>query len=299
MGKSRYNKAQTRFAFCALIPIFILYVILRLWPIAQSFYLSFTNYSLIKPSWSFVGLRNYIHLFTRDRDFAMSFTNTLLFAFLTTAIVLLLAFAVALAMDRRKVAGVRFLQTIYFLPVVLSVVPCAIIWKWMYDPQYGILNFLLSKFGVPAVGWLVDKRFSVYSIIAFVVWKWLGYYMIIFWVGLKSIPALYKEAASVDGASEGKIVRHIILPLLRPIVLLSLVMATVNGFTIFSEIYVMTVGSQGAPGNIVKVLTYDIYERGFLYSKMGEANAEATILFLIILALTIIEGKLIRKGELY
>lgn len=299
MGDSRYNKAQMRFAFCALLPIFALYVVLRIWPIAQSFYLSFTNYSLIKPSWSFVGLRNYIHLMTRDRDFPISFANTVIFACLTTGITLLLAFVIALAMDRKRVIGVGFLQTIYFLPVVISVVPCAIIWKWIYDPQYGVLNFILSRFGIQSVGWLVDKRFSMYSIIAFVVWKWLGYYMVIFWVGLKSVPTLYKEAASTDGATEWEIVRHIILPLLKPIVLLSLVMATVNGFTIFSEIYVMTVGSQGAPGNIVKVLTYDIYERGFLYSKMGEANAEATILFLVILALTVIEGRLIRKGEMY
>ncbi len=296
---ARDDRSQRTFAYSALMPIFAIYLVLRCWPILQSFYLSFTNYSLTKRIRAFVGLDNYVHLLTKDRDFAISLRNTLAFALLTTVVVLALAFLLALVMHRHKIIGAGFLQTVFFLPVVISVVPCAIIWKWIYDPQYGILNFLLSKFGIASVGWLVDKRFSVYSISAFVIWKWVGYYMVMFWVGLKGIPAAYSEAASVDGANGRQVTRHILVPLLRPILLLALVMATINGFTIFSEIYVMTVGSQGAPGNVVKVLTYDIYERGFLYYRMGQANAESAILFLIILGLTIVEGKLIRKGELY
>ncbi|HXL03177.1 MAG TPA: sugar ABC transporter permease [Bacillota bacterium] len=294
-----YKSDEVSFAYRGLLPIFMLYIVLRCWPILHAFWLSMTDAQLINPVRNFVGLRNYIHLLTRDKDFSIAMTNTLVFAATSTILVLVAAFAIALVMERKKIIGIPFLQTVFFLPVVLSVVPCAIIWKWIYDPQYGILNFVLSNFGVPSIGWLVDKKYSMGSIIAFVVWKWLGYYMLIFWVGLKSIPRQYLEAAEVDGAGEWRVLWNIIMPLLKPILLLSLVMATINGFTIFSEVYVMTVGGQGAPGNAVKVLTYDIYERGFVYYKIGQANAEAVILFLIILVLTIIQVKMIQREELY
>jgi len=300
MGMARgYKSDEVSFAYRGLLPIFMLYIVLRCWPILHAFWLSMTDAQLINPVRNFVGLRNYIHLLTRDKDFSIAMTNTLVFAATSTILVLVAAFAIALVMERKKIIGIPFLQTVFFLPVVLSVVPCAIIWKWIYDPQYGILNFVLSNFGVPSIGWLVDKKYSMGSIIAFVVWKWLGYYMLIFWVGLKSIPRQYLEAAEVDGAGEWRVLWNIIMPLLKPILLLSLVMATINGFTIFSEVYVMTVGGQGAPGNAVKVLTYDIYERGFVYYKIGQANAEAVILFLIILVLTIIQVKMIQREELY
>lgn len=294
-----YKSDEVSFAYRGLLPIFMLYIVLRCWPILHAFWLSMTDAQLINPVRNFVGLRNYIHLLTRYKDFSIAMTNTLVFAATSTILVLVAAFAIALVMERKKIIGIPFLQTVFFLPVVLSVVPCAIIWKWIYDPQYGILNFVLSNFGVPSIGWLVDKKYSMGSIIAFVVWKWLGYYMLIFWVGLKSIPRQYLEAAEVDGAGEWRVLWNIIMPLLKPILLLSLVMATINGFTIFSEVYVMTVGGQGAPGNAVKVLTYDIYERGFVYYKIGQANAEAVILFLIILVLTIIQVKMIQREELY
>lgn len=294
-----YNKTNVKFAYTALLPIFILYLILRCLPIIEAFFLSFTNYSIISPNFSFVGLQNYIKLFSSDRDFRNSLGNTISFVTLTTIVVILLALSITLLMNQRKIKNIELLQSFFFLPVVVSVVPSAIIWKWMYDPQYGFFNYMLSFFGLRSIGWLVDKDYSMYSIILFVIWKRLGYFMVIFWVGLKGIPKRYIEAAQIDGASNWQIIHSIILPLLKPIMFFSLVLATIQGFTVFSEIYVMTVGSQSAPGNVVKVLSYDIYERAFLFYKTSEANAEAVILFLIVLVLTLIWGKLIRKGELY
>lgn len=294
-----YNKAHVKFAFTALLPIFGLYLILRGWPILVSFRLSFTNYSIVSPNFSFVGLQNYLNLLSNDQDFRISLINTMLFATLTTIVVLFLALSITLVMDFRKIKSISLLQSLFFLPVVVSVVPSAMIWKWMYDPQYGIFNYFLSFFGIGTIGWLVDKSYSMYSIILFVIWRRLGYFMVIFWVGLKGIPGVYIEAAKIDGASNWQITRSVIFPLLKPIMFFSLIIATIEGFTIFSEVYVMTVGSQAAPGNVVKVLAYDIYERAFLFFKTGQANAEAVILFLIVLGLTVIQGKLVRKGESY
>jgi multiple sugar transport system permease protein len=293
--KGKHKAYQLRFVAACLGPILAIYGILRVWPILQAVYLSFTNKNLFKRRVDFIGLQHYLTLLTHDADFAISLKNTLLFACLTAVAALLLALIIAMVMYRRDIFGTGAVQSLLFIPVVISVVPCAMIWKWIYDPQYGILNYVLSFFGAPSVGWLVDKRFSPYSVIAFAVWKWLGYYMIIFWVGLKALPRTYLEAAEIDGAGEMSLIRRILLPLLRPIILFATVVATINGFTIFSEVYVMTVGSQAAPGNIVKVLTYDIYERSFLYGKVGEANAEAVFLFLLLLVFTVAQVRLNRS----
>jgi ABC-type sugar transport system permease subunit len=298
MQITKLNRSQVRFAYIALLPILALYLLLRIYPILHGFYLSLTNYQIGRSRYQFIGPQNYLSLWS-DQNFIISLANTLLFAALTLIFSLLFALVFALIMDRRRIAGTALLQSLFFLPVVVSVVPSAIIWKWIYEPQFGILNYALSFFGVSPIGWLVNKNISLYSIVIFVVWRWIGYYLIIFWVGLKAIPDTYIEAATIDGAGRWRLVRSIIFPLLRPIILLATVLATVNGFIIFSEVYVMTVGSQAAPGNVVSVLTYDIYQRGLVFFRIGQANAEALYLFIILLGFTLTQFALNRRTELY
>lgn len=298
MTINKLNRGQVQFAFAMLLPIFALYAALRIYPIIQAFYLSLTNYKLGVRKHSFVGLTNYFTLL-HNPEFIRSLTNTLLFAALTLVLTLVVAFAVALIMSESRIAGIGLLQTLIFLPVVVSVVPSAIIWKWMYEPQYGILNYVLSFFGISPVNWLVNRNTSMYSVIVFVVWRWIGYYMIIFWVGLRAIPDTYVEAATIDGASKWRIIRSILIPLLRPIVLLATVLATINGFTIFTEVYIMTIGNQTAQGNVVTVLTYDLYQRGLVFYRIGEANAEAVYLFLILIGFTLAQFAMNRKRDLY
>jgi multiple sugar transport system permease protein len=297
--RSSLNRRQTGFAFAMILPIFALYAVLRLYPIVQAFYLSLTDYQLVIRNHSFVGLKNYIGLLS-NVDFLVSLKNSLLFAVLTLVFTLLIALGIALVMSRTAIVGTGLLQTLIFLPVVVSVVPSAIIWNWIYDPQYGILNYVLSLVGISPVNWLFNRSTSLYAVLAFVVWRWIGYYMIIFWVGVRAIPETYVEAATIDGAGAWRTVRSIILPLLRPIVLLATVLATVNGFTIFSEVYVMTTGTQSAPGNTLSVLTFDIYQRGLVYYRIGEANAEAIYLFLILIGFTFAQFAMNRrKQDLY
>jgi multiple sugar transport system permease protein len=238
-------------------------------------------------------------MFTTDTDFIIAFTNTIKFAVFTAVFALLLAFFVSFLMNRTNLAGKALIQSLFFVPVVISVVPSAIIWKWIYDPQFGVLNYIIDFIGIQPIGWLVDKNYSMMSVIIYVVWKWMGYYMIIFLVGFSNIPDDYIQAARIDGATGFQVLWRIILPLLAPIIYFASVMATIKGFTIFSEVYVMTSGSQGAPGNMVKVLTYDIYERGFFFGKIGEANAEAVVLFVLLLVLTIIQMQINKRVEYY
>ncbi|GAB1481559.1 hypothetical protein MASR2M78_03740 [Treponema sp.] len=165
----------------------------------------------------------------------------------------------------------------------------AVVWKWIYDPTYGLLNYILSWFGVSPIAWLIYPNTALIAIIIMSVWKLIGYNMIIFLVGIRDIPETYIEAARIDGASKFQIFTKIILPLLRPIVLLVVVITTINSYNVFTQVYVMTSGAQGAPGGAVRTLVFDIYENAFRYFKTGYAASEAVMLFLVILVLTAIQ----------
>jgi ABC-type sugar transport system permease subunit len=190
-----------------------------------------------------------------------------------------------------------FFEAIYFLPVITPMVPVAIIWKWIYDPQYGLLNYFISLFGFKQVGWLIYPNIALWAIVIVQVWKVLGYNMVIFLVGLRNIPSEYREAAVIDGASGAGVLRHITMPLLKPILLFIIVITTINSFNVFTAVYVMTQGIQGTSGASIRVLVFDIWENAFRFWRTGYASAEAVILFLIVLGLTLVQFRLIRSEE--
>ena len=173
-------------------------------------------------------------------------------------------------------------------------VPMAIAWKWIYDYNYGILNYGSSFVGIPAVPWLTDPDIALWALVIMGVWKIIGYNLILFLVGIRNIPGDYLEAASLDGASPWQRFWHVTLPLLKPILLYVLVTSTINAFNVFTQVYVMTLGSQAAPGQAVRVLVFDIYQNGFQYFRMGYASAEAVMLTMIVLGFTLIQFRLVR-----
>ena len=292
----RLTLAKYSFCYLGLLPILVIYWVLRLEPIARTFILSFYDWHLIRPLKPFVGLSNYRDLL-QDDNFLLALKNTTLFAVFVVgvSVVLGLALAVLLAGNLRLTATY---QAIYFLPVIIPMVPMAIAWKWIFDARYGILNYVLSWFGVQPIGWLTSPDVAMWAIIIMSVWKVLGYNMVLLLVGLKNIPAVYYEAASIDGAAGWAMFRRITLPLLKPILLFVVVISTINAYNVFTQVYVMTTGSQAAPGAPLRVLVFDIYQNGFQFFKMGYASAEAVVLTLIILALTLIQFRVIRlDGE--
>ena len=293
---NRLTLAKYCFCYLGLVPVFVIYWILRLEPIGRTFILSFYDWHLVRPIKPFVGLANYQELL-RDENFLLALKNTTLFAVFVVGIsvILGLGLAVLLAGQLRFTAAY---QAIYFLPVITPMVPMAIAWKWIFDARYGILNYALSWFGVRPIGWLTSPDVAMWAIIIMSVWKVLGYNMVLLLVGLKSIPAVYYEAASIDGAAGWKMFRRITLPLLKPILLFVVVISTINAYNVFTQVYVMTTGSQAAPGAPLRVLVFDIYQNGFQFFKMGYASAEAVVLTLIVLALTLIQLRVIRMdGE--
>ena len=279
------------FVFFALAPIMAIYAVLRVIPIAQTFWMSFHDYRLVgnRP---FIGLDNYAALL-EDASFWNALRNTTAFAVFTVFFSVVLGLLVAVVLSGR----IRFrslYEALYFIPVITPMVPVSIAWKWIYDPTYGLLNYFLGTLGIPPVGWLIYPSYALWAIIAMSVWKVVGYNMIIFLVGIRNIPTLYYEAAAIDGASRSQQFWQITLPLLKPIILFVTVVSTINAYNVFTQVYVMTTGSQGAPGNAVRVLVFDIYENAFRYFKMGYASSEAVVLFLIILVLTLIQFKVIK-----
>lgn len=284
---NRFELSKRVFAYLALIPIIAIYLYLRIGPILTNFIYSFYNSSVANPRANFAGLDNYITLFG-DRLFLISLRNTTLFAiFLTLFSVLIALFLAALLSGKLRLGGLY--EAIYFLPVITPMVAVAVVWKWIYDPTYGLLNYFLSWFGIRPVGWLVYPDTAFWAIVIMSVWKVIGYNMLIFLVGIRDMPETYFEAARIDGAGSWQVFRFITLPLLRPILVFVMVISTINAYNVFTQIFVMTSGPQGAPGNAVRTLVFDIYENAFRYFKTGYAAAEAVMLFLIVLALTLIQ----------
>jgi len=156
---------------------------------------------------------------------------------------------------------------------------------------------VLSVVGIPPVAWLTDAHIVLWALIIMGVWKGLGFSLVIFLVGIRNIPATYLEAAGLDGAGEVQKFWHVTLPLLRPILLYVLVTATINAYNVFTQVYVMTLGSQAAPGQAVRVLVYDMYQNAFQYFRMGYASAEAMTLTFIVLAFTLVQFRALRSRE--
>lgn len=294
-GISRHKLETYVFCYTTLLPILTVYTVIRIIPIIRSFWLSLTDAKITGIASAFVGLSNFEQL-TRDDLFLRSMTNTALFAFGTVAggTIIGLALAVVLAAGLR---GTPWFETVYFIPVITPWVPVSIAWKWIYDPSVGLLNYLTSFVGMDPRGWLVYPDTALAAIIVMGIWKTIGYNMVIFLVGIRGIPLEYYEAASMDGAGFWQRFSRITMPLLRPITLFVLVVSTINAFNVFTPVYVMTTGSQGAPGSSVRVLVMDMYENAFRFFRLGYASAEAVVLFLIILLFTLVQFRIIRSQD--
>ena len=290
---TRYaRKNHLLFVLCTLGPVFALFAFIRIIPIIRTAYYSLTNYSLIIPKPVFVGLTNYAKML-QDPSFKLAFTNTIIITF--TCVIIALSFALLFAVILRRIERPSSIyEMIYFIPVITPWVPATVIWRWLYDPMFGMINQALSLFRLPTQSWLQNPDQVIYAIILVSIWKTLGYYMIIFSVGLRNIPEIYYDAARIDGANRGKQFRFITLPLLKPIVLFGVIMAIIQFFNVFTVAYVISSDAQGSPSYECKVLVWEIYRNGFYYYKMGYASAEAMVLLAFVLVVILIQFKVVR-----
>ena len=284
---AEHDRSETRETYLLLIPVLLFFLIFQYYPILKSVVISFTEYGLLMRSTPFVGLSNYIRQF-QDPLFVSALINTLIFVFFTVGIGVVLALGVAVLIEQTG-RWAKYYRTLYFIPVVTSLLAATMVWRWMYASN-GLLNFVLSVMDLPAQGWLLSEALALPSLMALTIWKNLGFDMVLFAAALQAIPGSYYEASSIEGASWWQKFIYITLPQLRPIILLVFVTAVIRSFQIFAIVLAMT---QGGPVNSTRTIVYHIYEQGIQYDEMGYASAAAVILLLIVGAMTYIQ---IRTG---
>ncbi|UCF94509.1 MAG: sugar ABC transporter permease [Desulfobacterales bacterium] len=289
----RLTWSQIGFLGGMVMPVIALFIIIRVIPILVVLLMSFTNFSLHRPLVKFLPYQNFLRMFD-DPNFITAFVNSTEFVLIAVPAEILLGLAFAVFLNR-KVKFESLYETLYFLPYIVPMVPSAIIWKWIYAPgTYGLANYLLDQMGLPRVGWLSTPQISLLAVIGIHVWKQLGFFVIVFLVGLKNIPASYREAALVDGATPWQVTRNVDVPLLKPVILFGVVMATLWAWSAFTEVYIMSQGTDISTGAEIQVMVTRIYSEGFLYFKMGYASAISFALFCVSLIFVAFQFRLLR-----
>lgn len=273
-------KDDSRWAWMMLLPNIIGFIMFMLVPVIATFVLSFMKYDMLsKPR--FIGLQNYIAM-VKDPIVWQVTGNTALYTLLTVPVGMCLSLLLAVMLDQR-IAFRRFYRAAFFLPSITSMVVVAIVWQWIYNPEFGILNYFLSLFGIEGPKWLLNANTSLLSLAIVGIWKSAGYNMIIFLSGLQGISTTYYEAAMLDGAGKLAQFRYITLPLLKPTTFFIFIMAVIGSFQVFDQVMLMT---QGGPGRSSSVLVHYLYQNAFQYFKLGYACAIAYLLFFIIMGIT-------------
>ncbi|MFA6952866.1 MAG: sugar ABC transporter permease [Candidatus Methanomethylophilaceae archaeon] len=265
-----------------ILPNMVLFLVFMIVPLLMSFCYSFTRWNGLG-SPVFIGLKNYTKLFT-DSVFLQSVWNTFRFSLMTVPLLVVMALAFAIFLNQNlRFKGVY--RTVLYLPSVVSNVAAGMIFIWLFNPQIGLINYLLTDIGASPVDWTNDVRYAIFMVVTATLWSRIGYNMVIYLAGLQSIPTTYYEAAIVDGASKVQKLWYITLPLLKSSHIFIFITAVIYSFRSFDLIYVMT---KGGPLNSTKTLVVYIYDMAFGRNQYGVASAASVVLLLIMMVFTVI-----------
>jgi multiple sugar transport system permease protein len=268
--------------YLCISPWLIGFILFYLGPILASFYYSLTEWDLLT-SPQFVGMDNYVRLFTRDPLALKAFKVTLVYTLIYVPLDLIFGLSLALLLNQ-KLRGIGVFRTVYYLPSVLSGVAYVVMWMWMFNPQHGLINTLLSYAGIQGPRWLLDPKWALSALIIMSLWG-VGRRMVIFLAGLQDIPNVLYEAAEIDGASRGKKFWNVTLPLLTPSLLFNLIFGIILTFQTFTNAFVAT---NGGPLDSTLFYVLYLYRKAFEHLQMGYASAMAWVLFLIVLGCTLV-----------
>jgi multiple sugar transport system permease protein len=286
---------KSRVTFFFLAPALGAIGIFFFLPVIAAFVMSFTDfdiYSLANIQYArFVGFRNYVQLF-EDPLFWKALKNTLYFLLIGGPLSIAVSLSAALLLNSKLVRFKGLFRTAYFAPVVTTLVAVAVVWRFVYHPRFGLLNYFLSFIGIPQIDWLGDANWAMPAIIVMAVWKNFGYNMIIFIAGLQNIPAELYEAASIDGAGKWQQFKAITIPMLAPTTLFISIITMIGYFQLFAEPYVMT---QGGPLNSTLSIVLLMYQQGFRWWNMGYSAALAFVLFAFILVASLLQSRLQKR----
>lgn len=277
----------------ALLPIFLFFFV----PALAAFVLSFTDFDIYALGnfqyVRFVGLKNYFQLL-QDPLFWKATANTFYYVLIGGPLAIAASLGTALLLHSKVIRFKGFFRTVYFAPVVTTLVAVAVVWRFLYHPRFGLLNYVLGFFGIEPIDWLGDPNWAMPAIILMSMWKNFGYNMIIFIAGLQSIPEQLYEAARMDGANAWQQFTSITLPMLMPTTVFVSIIAMIGNFQLFTEPYVMT---QGGPVNSTLSLVLLMYQQGFRWWNLGYSAAIAFVLFGIILAGSLLQTWLQKRRE--
>lgn len=286
VGKAKTAKKKRNhdipWAFLMLSPNLAGFLLFMVGPVIATFIFSFTEYDLLEPM-KFIGLRNYIEM-AQDPIIRQTLLNTIVYTILTVPIGMCISLGLAVLLDQ-KIILQRFYRGVYFLPSITSMVAVSVVWQWIYNPEFGILNHLLSIFGIPPQKWLSSSATSLISVSIVGIWKNVGYNMMLFLAGLQNISVSYYEAAELDGANAWDKFIKITLPMMRPTISFVFIMSIISSFQVFDSVHLMT---GGGPGRSSSVLVHYLYQNAFQYFRMGYACAIAYLLFGLVLIITYI-----------
>lgn len=293
---SRYRRLLYSDKFWAIVllsPNLLGFLVFILGPVIASFCLSFTKWDLLTQI-EWIGLRNYQKLFS-DQVFWRVLWNTVYYTIGTVPVGIAISLFLAIALNQR-IRGIKLFRAVYFLPVISSTVAVAVVWQWLYNPEFGLINYLLYLVGIEGPKWLTSITWAMPAVIIMSIWKNLGFNMLLFLAGLQGIPEVYYEAARIDGANWWQQFVKITLPLLSPTTLFVTVMSLINSFQVFDQVYIMTAGG---PARSTSVLVHYLYQNAFEYFRMGEASAIAYILFFLVFVITVIQLKRSKSWVVY
>jgi len=277
--------------FVFVLPMLVLFLLFRFLPAIGAFFLSLTDYR-ISGKWDFIALDNYTRLLS-DKVFHEALLVTITYTVIFVPLTVLLSLGTAVLLHQ-VVWRRGFFRGVFFLPYVTSIVLAAVIWKWIYDAQDGLLNAVLGLVSIGPIDFLSQSGTVLPSIAVTSAWKGFGYSMLILLAGLQAVPKSYLEAAMIDGAGSWQRFRHITLPQLRPVLFFVLVIETIGAFQVFDAMYVMT---GGGPVRSSYSLVYLLYDSGFKYFDFGYASAIGLVLFLIVLIVSLVQRRLVGRDD--
>lgn len=284
--KTYRNINQNVLVFLVIGSVIIFYALFLIYPIVQAFLGSFHDWNPLISTYKFVGFKNYIEALS-NQTILYSFWITIVFTLVVVAArtAIGLVFAVLIT----SVAKFKdFFRTVYFIPAITSMVAVAFVWRWLYDPSYGVFNSILNLFGNQGLNWLKDKNLVMPSIGLMTIWKDVGYSIVIYLAGINGIPSTFYEAAAIDGASKYRAFWNITLPLLRPTTLFVVLTSLIGYLQTFTQVFIMTTGG---PGTSSSTAAYMIYTYAFDQQNFGLASAISFILFVIILVFSVVQLK--------
>ncbi len=283
-------------AYLFLAPVLILFAVFTIFSVSYAFYLSFHQWNILEPEKPFVGLDNYADLFGDER-FRQAIVNTVYYTVVSVPATLILGLLVALLLNNQIRARGLF-RTFFYLPVITPLVIASIIWKWVYNGDYGLANYYLLKLNIidEPLLWLADPTLAMPAVIVTSVWKGVGFAMVVYLAGLQSIPEDYYDAAKIDGANGWQRLKDITVPLLSATTLFLVVISVLGSFQVFTQIFVMT---NGGPLGRTRTIVWYIYTTAFKDFQMGYAAAMAFALFAMMLGFTLLQFRFLRREVEY